>query len=280
MESFTLSSDHTDISNAASFRGADPCGLEVQQTLSNCMDTKWHDPYQPSWTSTGPGSSHCSSTTRAPVLLPSSNIFGNSWSSQIPTAAIEFRKSSQFTQLESPSDDSIALKILQTTLNVAYCSLVHDFHEPGAVARQMFRYALLAHNKDELLFNLRWFLGPGYLEIHHLGHASFGDIQGHEGRLNSLPGHTLRPKFDFYVEQIHAHLFLNAFDIEAYFQRKGARFLNAHTVEISSQLGDSPTHISASNLPAQSNGPLILTNENLSTTQPHPTNVKTAQMHI
>ncbi|RDW68085.1 hypothetical protein BP6252_09481 [Coleophoma cylindrospora] len=245
-------SDHTDTSIVAPNQHTSPYGSKTQQTLDDHIPAEWQDTYQSSQNFADPERPQFSSMTTS-RLLPLSTVFGNGWPSQIPTHAISLRKSSSSAQLEQPNEHSIALKLVQGTLNIAYDSLLHDFHNPTAIARRMFRYALLTHSREELLFSLRWFLGPGYREIHRLRHASFGDSSDQDDQPGLASNHLLRPEVDFFVEQINARPFLSASEIEEYLLKKGASFLDPHRMEISWEMINSPTHSFLSTIHTRSN---------------------------
>ncbi|RDW73685.1 hypothetical protein BP5796_07127 [Coleophoma crateriformis] len=248
-----MSPDHTNTSIVAPNQHTSPYGSEIKQTSDDHIPADWQDSHQSSWTFADAVRPRFSSITTS-RLLPLSNVFGNGWPSQNPTHAINFRKSSYSAQLERPNEHSIALKLVQGTLNIAYDSLLHDFHNPTAIARRMFRYALLTHSREELLFRLRWFLGPGYREIHLLRHASFGDASDKNDQLGLASDRLLRPEVDSFIEQINARPFLSASEIEEYLVKKGALFLDPHRIEISWEMIDSPTHSLGSTIHARSNG--------------------------
>lgn len=112
--------------------------------------------------------------TRAPSL--NTNIFGNGWFGQV---ASNFPHLAECTiaPLPSVSDFPLAMKIIIATIQIGYHALFETVQLPGdssrMIANRVFNYSLRYHSAEEIMFNLRWFLGPGQQDMHRLGNISF-----------------------------------------------------------------------------------------------------------
>ena len=117
------------------------------------------------------------------------NILGNGWTGDVPfsyTASLD-------QDVRPPAAQSISNLIVQATLYYVYHILLEAADGfPSERVSNIFRYALKLHSRDELLFNLRWFLGPGQREAYRLSKTGFQilDNQGYE----DIP--TLSPSVD------------------------------------------------------------------------------------
>ena len=201
-------------------------------------------------------------TSRATEYLSlSPKVFGNGWLGQLPVDFARLNESSQFDQPLTSDMYNLALKLLRTTLNIAYYSLLGNVRDPTRLGRNMFRYALSHHSKEELLYTLRWFLGPGNLNMIRLGSACLTPIPSNE-RHDAFTKHLLRPVVDSSVEKTlyrHHNLnenppaFLDAFGIERCLLARGARFIDQNRIEMAWQLSETSDRISASNPQLPSN---------------------------
>ncbi|KAK0750747.1 hypothetical protein B0T18DRAFT_386986 [Schizothecium vesticola] len=112
--------------------------------------------------------------THAPNL--NTNVFGNGWFGQV---ASNFPHLAECTvaPLPSVSDFPLAVKIIIATIQIGYHALFETIQLPGDSSRmivnRVFNYSLRYHSAEEIMFNLRWFLGPGQQETHRLGNISF-----------------------------------------------------------------------------------------------------------
>jgi hypothetical protein len=170
------------------------------------------------------------------------NIFGNGWLNQLPTSFNELRDQPRLFKVDT---HPFAIKLLQYTLSMAYYALSSDMDSLAGIGQHMFRFALPFHSKEELLFNLRWFLGPGNQEIARLSYVSYGDTLGTAFQsAYPLSQHLLLPAVDTYALDtsmmnerddisIRSRPFWNAQDVERYLPEKGARFVDPNTIEIS-----------------------------------------------
>lgn len=104
------------------------------------------------------------------------NIFGNGWFGQV---ASNFPHLAECTVAPLPnvSDFPLAMKIIIATIQIGYHALFETIQLPGdssrIIANRVFNYSLRYHSAEEIMFNLRWFLGPGQQEMHRLGNISF-----------------------------------------------------------------------------------------------------------
>jgi hypothetical protein len=112
--------------------------------------------------------------THAPSL--NTNIFGNGWFGQVASNFPHLAECT-ITPLPSVSDFPLAMKIIIATIQVGYHALFETIQLPGdssrVIVNRVFSYSLRYHSAEEIMFNLRWFLGPGQQETHRLGNISF-----------------------------------------------------------------------------------------------------------
>ncbi|KAF4956798.1 hypothetical protein FGADI_3580 [Fusarium gaditjirri] len=94
------------------------------------------------------------------------NTFGNGWTSDLPEPYFRFRAS--LGNNGSSTRDSLGLSIAEYTLYHAYVVLLHTVDPTETSVMQIFGFSLRKHSREELLFNLRWFLGPGFAHINKL----------------------------------------------------------------------------------------------------------------
>ncbi|KAL4863886.1 hypothetical protein BDV12DRAFT_176965 [Aspergillus spectabilis] len=181
------------------------------------------------------------SSLLTPGKLSPENIFGNGWPEYLPTS---------FTQLDRWDPQSemspFSRNLVYYTLSIAYQCLSSSPGFPLELAERIFRFSLLLHSKEELLFNLRWFLGPGNQELIRLAFVSFEST--HSTTTTGLPTPegspilpSLQPAVDVYATDmtpvkevigVATGPFLNAREVEQYLHNKGARFLDSETIEI------------------------------------------------
>ncbi|KAK3353797.1 hypothetical protein B0T25DRAFT_581490 [Lasiosphaeria hispida] len=165
------------------------------------------------------------------------NIFGNGWFGQVATS---FTSLPPLTpQHPSTTDNPLGFKIIHTTLQVVYHAL---FGTPQAPAddtfRRVFAYSLRYHSRDELLFNIRWFLGPGYLEMYRLGNISFVTspfaqvfrAATEDKRIGELDPAVDVDAFREVVPVGEGESYVNANAVEMYLWDKGVRFQGENDV--------------------------------------------------
>lgn len=160
-------------------------------------------------------------------------IFGNGWFDQWPRIEGLDPSNIRTDQVEV----TLSLKVTEITLRTAYFALLGEDSGFSELEIQIFRWALLYHTRDELLFNLRWFLGPGYSSLPVLGQANFGfeDAESDDG----LPN-ILNPSVDVLAaelsrsESMQSSL-LNATGIEHHLRRMGAYHFDQNVVKIEIQ---------------------------------------------
>jgi hypothetical protein len=162
------------------------------------------------------------------------NIFGNGWFGRRPLLpAINF--TTGHPKMERNRDDSMSFRLVQITLSIGYECLLGDVQNPTARGLEIFHYALPHHSREELLFNLRWFLGPGVSDLQYLAHAVVG--------LNKLwtnitsfprafgPSHILCPSVDISAQQLEGDV-MNAHELEEYLRTIGISHMNQDAVEL------------------------------------------------
>lgn len=183
---------------------------------------------------------------------PSSHsIFGNGWLSRRPR--IEGLNSSHAASDEFAIQNTFGLRVVETTLRLGYLALKGENVGLTRLQKPMFRWALSFHNRDELLFNLRWFLGPGRSSLPVIGQASFGFVDSYVSPQNSDSfnfgigsPNVLNPFVDVSaIEDAHKDpiraKFLNAFDIESYLRQIGAFYFDQTVIKLDIQAPEDPS---------------------------------------
>lgn len=166
----------------------------------------------------------------------SKNVFGNGWLNQAPMPFVQLN---DHRRLDETNTSPFSHKLLQHTLNIAYQALSGSPDIPIEHTMGMFEFALSLHDKEELLFNLRWFLGPGSQEMIRLASVSFVNFS----KDHVSTGPVLLPAVDVYAwktmtvshgtsQEAPVRPFVNAQEVERYLHEKGARFLDSDTIEI------------------------------------------------
>ncbi|KAL6904128.1 hypothetical protein GGI43DRAFT_311536 [Trichoderma evansii] len=172
---------------------------------------------------------------------PPTNVLGNGWTTDLP-----FAYTATLSQaVRYPVAQSISTLIIQATLYYVYYILLEaNDISYSDVAKNIFGYALKLHSREELLSNIRWFLGPGQREAYRLGIAGFQGVAGFEildtQDLGNIP--TLNPSVDsdalsdIQAKPIHStspHLaLLNANGVESYLLYHGMRRIAQDVLEI------------------------------------------------
>ncbi|KAL7909952.1 hypothetical protein GGI35DRAFT_447501 [Trichoderma velutinum] len=175
-----------------------------------------------------------------PSLFPEltgspTNVLGNGWTKDLP-----FSYTATLGQVVGhPVAQSMSTLIIQATLYYVYYILL-EANDPQCsdAARDIFRYALKLHSRDELLFNIRWFLGPGQREAYRLGITGFQILNAQDGE--GFP--TLSPAVDSdALSDIQTQKrqspslqqsLLNASGVEAYLLHHGLRRITQDILEI------------------------------------------------
>ncbi|UKZ56490.1 hypothetical protein TrVGV298_010327 [Trichoderma virens] len=173
---------------------------------------------------------------------PPANLLGNGWTGGLPFP----HKSTLGQAVGHPVTQSMSTLIIQATLYYVYYILL-EANDPSRsdAAMSIFRYALKSHSRDELLSNIRWFLGPGQRETYRLGIAEF-QILNTQGRdkfpmLNpAVYSHALS---DIWVQKQHSssldQTLLNASGVESYLLQRGLRRITHDILEIDLEQHDS-----------------------------------------
>jgi hypothetical protein len=105
-------------------------------------------------------------------------------------------------------------------------------------AKDIFRYALKLHPRDELLFNIRWFLGPGQREAYRLGRTRFQvlEAQDNEGFPTLSPSVDFDALSDIQTQKTHSssmhQTLLNASGVEDYLLRRRVRRIAQDVLEV------------------------------------------------
>ncbi|KAF6814794.1 hypothetical protein CMUS01_12568 [Colletotrichum musicola] len=105
------------------------------------------------------------------------NLFGNGWLSQRPV--VSHISPSQYKQsTEGKLDSPFSVHITLRALRSAYDDLWSTMDLSTPVIRQKFGHVLQYKTREEVLFTLRWCLGPGIAEIGRLAMAPFDQLFG------------------------------------------------------------------------------------------------------
>jgi hypothetical protein len=171
-------------------------------------------------------------------LALDSGVLGNGWFGQVP-AVLESNALPPQQPLQSVDQSAFGFRLLQCTLQVAYWSLMDADHQSFSNdAWRKFRFALQFHSREEILFNLRWFLGPGLVDS-----ARLMDISSATSSLTSDYA-LLNPMVDASA-QAEAKLTRNGWGndtvesffgvkgVEDYLQQRDVQFLDSNTIELS-----------------------------------------------
>lgn len=190
-----------------------------------------------------------------PYSSPSStdDILGDYWLGQTP---VPVSKSHVF--IDQPdrkgNNASFGFKLLQSTINIAYRYLLGESNASAVIATQMFRFALLHYSREEILFHLRWFLGPGLPYLSNLGHSFL------------MPEDMVEVSKSFFgpspsVDQVPieeggvgaaASLFLSAYGVEDYLKSKGAIYMDDDIILLKAQRPGDSFELSGDRQPSQS----------------------------
>ncbi|KAK0756725.1 hypothetical protein N5P37_010881 [Trichoderma harzianum] len=163
------------------------------------------------------------------------NVLGNGWTKDLP-----FSYTATLGQVVGhPVAQSMSTLIIQATLYYVYYILL-EANDPlcSDAAKDIFRYALKLHSRDELLFNIRWFLGPGQREAYRLGITGFQilNAQDNEGFLTLSPAVDSEALNDIRTQKRHSsslqQSLLNASGVEAYLLHHGLRRITQDVLEI------------------------------------------------
>ncbi|KAK4061600.1 uncharacterized protein Triagg1_10229 [Trichoderma aggressivum f. europaeum] len=163
------------------------------------------------------------------------NVLGNGWTKDLP-----FSYTATLGQVVGhPVAQSMSTLIIQATLYYVYYILL-EANDPlcSDAAKDIFRYALKLHSRDELLFNIRWFLGPGQREAYRLGITGFQilNAQDSEGFPTLSPAVDSDAWSDIQTQKQHSpslqQSLLNASGVEAYLLHHGLRRITQDVLEI------------------------------------------------
>ena len=170
-----------------------------------------------------------------------------------------------------PGEFPFAFRLVHTTLQMAHNALAGSPLMPPDTARRIFLYSLRHHSRAELLFNIRWFLGPGYLEMYRLGNVSyatssfasvFQDARHNIGDLNlavdvdAVQDLVIRTHSLTLVDP-----FLNANDVELYLRGKGIK--HPDSGDIAAVRGDGAASLTSNSTPRSAEVPVLLASANL-----------------
>ena len=170
-----------------------------------------------------------------PPTMPR-NYLGNGWLGRLPNLITEPKIGTK----EIPKFDqhSFAFRLLHQTLQAAYWSLNSNTEAYSAISNRMFRFSLLHHSKEDLLFNLRWFLGPGLDQSGLLMNGSLGmnnELAGNSSILSPSDDFVASNGYELNTERFPSDIlgnYLSISEIDEYFQQMGARSIDFDTIEI------------------------------------------------
>ncbi|KAL7783364.1 hypothetical protein V8C43DRAFT_326354 [Trichoderma afarasin] len=174
------------------------------------------------------------------------NVLGNGWTKDLP-----FSYTATLGQIvEHPVAQSMSTLIIQATLYYVYYILL-EANDPlcSDTAKDIFRYALKLHSRDELLFNIRWFLGPGQREAYRLGITRFQilNAQNNEGFPTLSSAVDSDALSDIQTQKRHSfsmqQSLLNASGVEDYLLHRGLRRITQDVLEIDLEQRDSQREV-------------------------------------
>lgn len=235
----TAAHDPEDVPEASSTNNVSPSAVprsDTQPQVPTTFPTSQDVGLSPTFTTQFPIPEHFNPV---PDTLLRKQIFGNGWFGLQPEALsqLSFGKADM-----SRLDNSLGVRLIQTTLVVAYEYLMDTTGASDGLAREIYRFALLYHTREELLFNIRWFLGPGFRALRALGRAVFGfssslSLQYLNAVSSGLEPKILNPLVDAQAlveaqKERPVVRYMNAFDIEDYLISKGAFHIDQDIVQI------------------------------------------------
>lgn len=137
--------------------------------------------------------------------------------------------------------DSFGSKLIQSTLNIAYKYLLGESNASAALATHMFRFALLHRSREEILYKMRWFLGPGLQYLPSLGNAFIlpEDVEDLWETFCGADYPTDRTEIEDGGIEAIASFFLSAFGVENYLETRGAVYMDDDTIIIKVPNADS-----------------------------------------
>ncbi|KAL6813641.1 hypothetical protein V8C40DRAFT_277681 [Trichoderma camerunense] len=170
------------------------------------------------------------------------NILGNGWTKDLP-----FSYRATLGQVVGhPVAQSMSTLIVQATLYYVYYILL-EVNDPlcSDAAEDIFRYALKLYSRDELLFNIRWFSGPGQREAYRLGITRFHTLNArdNEGFPTLSPAVGSDALSDIQMQNRRSSSLqqplLSASGVEAYLLHNGLRRITEDVLEIDLEQRDS-----------------------------------------
>lgn len=164
------------------------------------------------------------------------NPFGNGWVSKLPQVLEVVSKRSSV----KVDQNSFGFRLLQFTLQNAYWALFNATNANPNISESMFRFARPFHSKEELLYNIRWFIGPGRSDSHILMDKSLHDLDALlkddenilDPMINIVAIEEMKLK-QVYSPSSKLGTFFSVKEIEDYLGAKDARYIDQNTLEIS-----------------------------------------------
>jgi hypothetical protein len=169
------------------------------------------------------------------------NVFGNGWPGHPPPVYTTLRDMGIDHQI---SFHALSLKVIHFALQRAYFTLLESVDISTGLVHSMFQFSLARHSRQDILFTIRWFLGPGHAEMYRLAIAPFGPPPAMEippipilnpivdtEALENLDGRHSRVSF---AEQP----FLNSNSVVTYLLSKGIRIVDDDTLEWPASIGN------------------------------------------
>ncbi len=154
------------------------------------------------------------------------NVFTNGWLSTLP---LPYTSSAARGVQGGFFGHDLTNRIVHSTLFYVYHILHDSENSSSGLANEIFNHSLKAHSREELLYNIRWFLGPGQGEMHRLSTAGTVELPTLNpivdvGALGSIGPHTES-------DMTHRHL-LTAHGVEEYLTSRMVRRVDEDTLEI------------------------------------------------
>ncbi|KAH0428190.1 hypothetical protein CcaCcLH18_09204 [Colletotrichum camelliae] len=164
------------------------------------------------------------------------SIFGNGWMMLLPPMAnISSHEFAQRKALDSPFSLQVALSALKS----GYDALLEAKDTSQAVVQQTFGHVLQYRTREEILFNLRWYLGPGIGEIDQVALVSFNNCSPSQFEKHLLGNHVADGRHEGLLGRIEdsraneGQPVCNADDVAKWIRQRTVMEVDDDTLELS-----------------------------------------------
>lgn len=168
--------------------------------------------------------------------FPVTNVFGNGWAGDLPLPLEPQQQ--PWLRPNLGASTTLSLEIVQFTLLHAYDALVKARDASDRAVFQTFGLALRYHSKEELLYTLRWFLGPGHQEMYRLGSLDSQQEPIRQANANAFPSHPSAASYHGYwngaahFDSADSKKFLSANEVVSTLVSRGAVNIDQNTIKL------------------------------------------------